>query len=183
MAPAPRHLSDRRRHVALCDDCGRLHLVGSRCVCQDAVRGSDILYHLVHLWPFLRCRAPLLRRGGPAPRKSSPPLESPAGSARRRGAVAPPFPTVARKRPEGSTSAWADTVPRGACGVPGCGNTRCSVRYGECHCGCAQPTQLATSSDRTRMTVSGEPRRYIAGHSLRRLRDADSTTTSVRRMT
>src|SRR4051812_37511182 len=39
--------------------------------------------------------------------------------------------------------------------------------YGYCGCGCGQKTSIATSSDRRKRAVKGEPRRFVHGHNRR----------------
>jgi hypothetical protein len=42
------------------------------------------------------------------------------------------------------------------------------VPYGFCWCGCGQETKLATLTQRDRIWVKGEPKRYVQGHQARR---------------
>jgi hypothetical protein len=60
--------------------------------------------------------------------------------------------------------AWRLEVVRGGCGVPGCEDTDCAIPYGECHCGCGEPTALPRQTSRRLNLVKGEPQRYIMGH-------------------
>lgn len=39
--------------------------------------------------------------------------------------------------------------------------------YGRCQCGCGQATELAKYSDNRRLTLKGQPQRFLANHSAR----------------
>jgi hypothetical protein len=60
--------------------------------------------------------------------------------------------------------AYKAKVARGECGTAGCDRPGCSVRDGDCHCGCGEKAPLAADDDRTRKYVRGEPRLYVQGH-------------------
>jgi hypothetical protein len=80
----------------------------------------------------------------------------------RHGAALRQSRTLASKR-----QGWIETVPRGSCGVAGCGNAACPFEYGECHCGCSETTSIAKQSDQKRSFVKGEPYRFKTGHGAR----------------
>lgn len=41
-------------------------------------------------------------------------------------------------------------------------------KYGECHCGCGEKTNIATRCDTRKGWVKGEPKRFIIGHHRRK---------------
>ena len=64
-------------------------------------------------------------------------------------------------------AAWVSSVARGACGTPGCGDSDCRIRYGQCHCGCGEKAPCARQSERRRSYVKDEPHVFVAGHNGR----------------
>lgn len=72
-----------------------------------------------------------------------------------------------RKRHARERAALEAEVGVGACGVPGCTDSRCTIRCGECHCGCGVRTNLAPQSSRRQKIVLGKPYLYVVGHNLR----------------
>jgi transcriptional regulator with XRE-family HTH domain len=58
-------------------------------------------------------------------------------------------------------------VARGGCGVPGCTDRDCTIKYGFCHCGCGERTPRARESSRSLALVKGEPYRFLHGHVAR----------------
>ena len=53
------------------------------------------------------------------------------------------------------------------CGI---GGKPCEIEYGFCHCRCGRKTEIAKQTDKRNGWVKGEPRRFIRGHYVRRIR-------------
>ena len=48
-----------------------------------------------------------------------------------------------------------------------CGDSRCSIPYGECHCGCGEHTTISTYNHIAFGYVKGMPRKWVVGHQNR----------------
>lgn len=48
-------------------------------------------------------------------------------------------------------------------------STGCPIRYGTCHCGCGQQTTIADQTDTASGYAPGQPKRFLRGHSGRKI--------------
>jgi hypothetical protein len=46
-----------------------------------------------------------------------------------------------------------------------CGDSRCGIPFGKCHCGCGRNVRLASQSHKKYRHIKGQPIMYLSGHS------------------
>lgn len=61
----------------------------------------------------------------------------------------------------GCSKKYKEIIPRDICI---CGNHKCGVAYGLCHCGCGKTTPIAKYNNREWCHIKGHPVMYVIGH-------------------